>query len=381
MDVLFGGVRAPSTLGSHLRCHAWGNVLQVEQAGRELLARLSREAPLLPGVGVLAFIDIDSTQKRVYGHKKEGAWFGHTKIQGKSVLVRGLNVLIAAVSTPVSAPVAAATRLRGGNAPSARGAGSLAAQAIGAARACGCTGTIVVRMDSACYAAAVTAAVRRNGARFSVTAPVTPSIRAAIAAIPEDARTPIRYPQAIWDDQLNCWTSDAEVAEATCTAFTCKKKALHVTARLIVRRVRDKGRRHQARARCSPPGATTPSSPTPRTSPSRQKSSTAATPSSSSSWPTSTTARWPTCRGSPAPTPPGWPSPPSPITSSGPPALSPAGGEARAATVRRDLVAVAARTARHGRGCLALHLPEGWHREQEWHCLFEAACGPPAAAA
>ena len=76
---------------------------------------------------MLAFIDIDSTQKRVYGHKKEGARFGHTKIQGKSVLVRGLNALIAAVSTPLAAPVAAATRLRGGNAPSARGAASLAA--------------------------------------------------------------------------------------------------------------------------------------------------------------------------------------------------------------------------------------------------------------
>jgi len=112
-------------------------------------------------------VDIDSTQKRVYGHKKEGARFGHTKIQGKSVLVRGLNALVAAVSTPLAAPVAAATRLRGGNAPSARGAASLAAQAIAAARACGCTGTIVVRTDSAYYAAAVIAAVRRNGARFS----------------------------------------------------------------------------------------------------------------------------------------------------------------------------------------------------------------------
>ena len=117
MDVLFSGARAPSTLGSHLRSYAWGNVLQLEKAGRELLARLSRQAPLLPGADVLAFVDIDSTQKRVYGHKKEGARFGHTKIQGKSVLVRGLNALIAAVSTPLSAPVAAATRLRGGNAP------------------------------------------------------------------------------------------------------------------------------------------------------------------------------------------------------------------------------------------------------------------------
>ena len=165
MDALFGGVRAPSTLGSHLRSYAWGNVLQIERAGRELLARLSRGAPLLPGADAVAFIGIDSTQKRVYGHKKEGAKFGHTKIQGKSVLVRGLNALIAAVSTPLAAPVIAATRLRGGNAPSARGAASLAAQAIGTARACGATGTIVVRMDSAYYAATVIAAIRRNGAR------------------------------------------------------------------------------------------------------------------------------------------------------------------------------------------------------------------------
>ena len=200
MDILFGGVRAPSTLGSHLRSYTWGNVLQLERAGRELLTRLSRQAPLLPGADVLAFIDIDSTQKRVYGHKKQGARFGHTKIQGKSVLVRGLNALIAAASTPLAAPVAVATRLRGGNAPSSRGAEGLAAQAVGTARACGCTGTIVVRMDSAYYAAAVIAAIRRNGARFSVTAPVTSAIRTAIAAIPEDAWTAIAYPQAIWDE-------------------------------------------------------------------------------------------------------------------------------------------------------------------------------------
>ena len=55
----------------------------------------------------------------------------------------------------------AATRLRGGNAASARGAASLAAQAIGTARDCGCTGMIIVRMDSAYYNAAVIAAIRR----------------------------------------------------------------------------------------------------------------------------------------------------------------------------------------------------------------------------
>jgi len=54
--------------------------------------------------------------------------------------------------------------------------------------------------------------------------------------------------------------------------------------------------------------------------------------------------------------------------------------KARAATIRRDLIAVAARTARHGRSDITLHLPEGWHREHEWLRLL-AACGPPAAAA
>ncbi len=52
MGVLFGGVRAPSTLGSHLRSSTWGNVRQLEKASRQLLAELARRAPLLPGKDV-----------------------------------------------------------------------------------------------------------------------------------------------------------------------------------------------------------------------------------------------------------------------------------------------------------------------------------------
>ncbi|MGH3186951.1 MAG: IS1380 family transposase [Streptosporangiaceae bacterium] len=148
------------------------------------------------------------------------------------------GALAAVVSTPLSAPVIAAARLRGGNAASARGAARLAGRAIATARACGCTGLIIVRMDSGYYNAAVTGAVRRAGARFSVTVPMNSSIRAAIAAIPDGAWTPIRYPRAIWDDQLDAWISDAEVAEVQYTAFA-SKKGQAVTARLIVRRVRD----------------------------------------------------------------------------------------------------------------------------------------------
>ena len=52
MAVLFGGIRAPSTLGSFLRSFTWGNVLQLQKVHREVLAELARRAPLLPGADV-----------------------------------------------------------------------------------------------------------------------------------------------------------------------------------------------------------------------------------------------------------------------------------------------------------------------------------------
>ncbi len=71
MGALFGGVRAPSTLGSFLRSFTWGNVLQLGKVNRLLLAELARRAPLLPGKETLAFLDIDSQQKRVYGQQNK----------------------------------------------------------------------------------------------------------------------------------------------------------------------------------------------------------------------------------------------------------------------------------------------------------------------
>jgi DDE family transposase len=384
MGTLFGGVRAPSTLGSHLRCYTWGNVSQLEKAGREFLIALAREAPLLPGAGTLAFIDIDSMQKRVYGHRKQGARFGHTKIQGKSLLVRGLNALAAVISTPLSAPVIAAARLRGGNAASARGAASLAVRAVGTARDCGCTGTIIVRLDSAYYNAAVIGAVRGQGARFSVTAPMNSSIRAAIAAIGEESWTAIRYPRAVWDDQLDCWISDAEVAETEYTAFA-SKKGQAVTARLIVRRVRDLNKKAAAGQDELFPvwryHAVFTDSPFERVQAEGQHRDHAVVEQVFADVTSGPLAHMPSgvFAANAA-----WLS----IAAMAHNLLRAAGAlaslpfaKARAATIRRDLIAVAARTARHGRGHITLHLPEAWHREQEWLNLWDAACGPPAAAA
>jgi hypothetical protein len=384
MSTLFGGVRAPSTLGSHLRSYTWGNVSQLEKAGREFLIALAGQAPLLPGADTLAFIDIDSMQKRVYGHQKQGAKFGHTKIQGKSLLVRGLNALAAVVSTPLSAPVIAATRLRGGNAASARGAASLAARAIGTARACGCTGTIIVRLDSAFYNAAVISAVRSQDARFSVTVPMNASIRAAIAAIPDGAWTAIKYPRAIWDDQLGAWISDAEVAEVQYTAFA-SKKGKAVTARLVVRRVRDLNKKAaQGQDELFPVWryhAVLTDSPFELVQAEGQHRDHAVVEQVFADWNDGPLAHLPS---GVFPANAAWLS----IAAMAHNLVRAAGAlaslpfaKARAATIRRDLIAVAARTARHGRGHLTLHLPEGWHREHEWLNLLAAACGPPAAAA
>ena len=81
-------------------------------------------------------------------------------------------------------------------------------------------------------------ACRRAGARFSITARLNPAVVKAITGIDEQAWTPIRYPNAIFDEDEQRWVSDAEVAETVLTAFTGRRKSEHVTARLIVRRVR-----------------------------------------------------------------------------------------------------------------------------------------------
>jgi hypothetical protein len=384
MPDLLGGVRAPSTLGSHLRSFTWGNVLQLQMVSRLLLGELARRAPLLPGRDTLAFVDIDAMQKRVYGRRKQGAAFGHTKIQGKSLLVRGLNALAATICTPLGAPVIAATRLRGGNANSARGAARFAAEAIATARNTGCTGLIIVRADSAYYSAAFCGAVRRAGARFSVTVNTDAKVAATIAAIPEDAWRAIRYPRAIWDDQLRCWVSDAQIAEVPYTAFTSKKRPA-ITARLIVRRVRDLARHTPAGQDELFPAwryhAVFTDSGFELVQAEEQHRDHAIIEQVFADWTDGplahlpsgvfpANAAWLACAA---------------ITHN---LLRVAGslaslahGKARGATIRRDLIDVAARTARHSRGHLTLHLPAGWHREHEWMTLFTATCGPPSAPA
>ena len=235
MGRLFAGTRAPSTLGTFLRRFTFGHVRQLDAVASRLLVNLAAHTPLLPDAGLVTFVDVDDTVKQTYGYAKQGAGRGYSG-------VKGLNALIGIISTPTSAPVLAATRLRKGSTNSARGAARLVADTLLTAKRAGAgaaTGALVLaRMDSAFYNADVVGAVGRHGAKFSITARMDRAVQAAIGSIDDNAWTPIKYPNAIWEEATQEWISDAEVAETPYTAFTSRRLSAQVTGRLIVRRVK-----------------------------------------------------------------------------------------------------------------------------------------------
>ena len=111
-------------------------------------------------------------------------------------------------------------------------------ESMATARRAGVSGKVTGRADSAFYQHDVIAALRRAKAHFSITARMDAAVIAAISRIEEQEWVGIKYPEAIWDEEEQRWISDAEVAEIPYTAFTSRRKADHITARLIVRRVK-----------------------------------------------------------------------------------------------------------------------------------------------
>jgi len=175
-------------------------------------------------------VDVDDTIIEVHGYAKQGAGFGYTR-------VRGLNALLATVTTPGSAPVVVAQRLRKGSTGSPRGAARLAADALKTVRTMTAARPLL-RADSAYYGHPTVAAAIRAGADVSITVRADPKVRAAIA-IEEHAWTPIEYREAVFDEDTGTWVSRAEVAEISFTAFAAQKTANRVPGRLVVRRIPD----------------------------------------------------------------------------------------------------------------------------------------------
>jgi hypothetical protein len=377
MGRLFTGIRAPSTLGTFLRVFTFGHVRQLDAVAARFLTALAKNAPILPGAGQACYLDIDDTIKATHGYQKQGAGYGYTG-------VKGLNALLAIVSTPTSAPVVAATRLRRGGTNSTRGAAKLVSDALVTTKACGGRGLVTVRADSAYYTHDVVAAARRGGAHFSITARMNPTVTTAISAIPESAWTPIHYPNAIWDEDEQRLVSDAEVAEVPFTAFTSRSQRDHISGRLIVRRVRrinpksvpdGQGElfpdyRHHSVFTDSP--LTMLQAETDHRGHAiveqviadLKAGALAHLPSGSfaanSAWLVLAAIAFN-------------------LTRAAGTIASVFHAKATTATIRKQLIAVPARLARSARR-LVLHLPTDWPWQDGWDALFAAACGPPTTA-
>jgi hypothetical protein len=235
MGKVFTGAYAPSTLGSFLRSFAFGHVRQADAVASRFLLNLAEHTDLLGSrehAGTV-MVDIDDTIIEVHGYQKQGAAFGYSG-------VRGLNALLATVSTAQVAPVIAAQRLRKGSVGSPRGAARLATDTLALIRRSQLTGRdVLVRADSAFYSHALVVAVLAAGAQVSITVRMDPAVKRAITTIGEDAWTTIKYTDAIYDETTGSWISKAQVAEVPFTAFTSKRKTDQVPGRLIVRRIPD----------------------------------------------------------------------------------------------------------------------------------------------
>lgn len=238
MGRVFARAYAPSTLGSFLRAFTFGHVRQLDAVASRFLTNLAAQggqaAPVLgDGSGGRVLVDVDDTIIEVHGHAKQGAGFGYSG-------VRGLNALLATLTTATSAPVVVAQRLRKGSTGSPRGAKRLVADAVRTSRRLlGKTRGVLVRMDSAFYGRGPVHAALAGGAAVSVTLRMDKAVKKAIAAIGDDAWSTIKYTDAVFDEATGSWISRAEVAEVPFTAFAAQKQSDQVPGRLIVRRIPD----------------------------------------------------------------------------------------------------------------------------------------------
>jgi hypothetical protein len=244
MGRLFARAYAPSTLGSFLRAFTFGHIRQLDAVAARFLLALAKLTGLIGASAArgarvedqpesYALIDVDDTVVEVHGHAKQGAGFGYNR-------VRGLNALLATLTTAGSAPLIVAQRLRKGQCSSSRGAKRLVGDAVKTARRLlGPTRRVLVRMDSAFYGRGAVHAALAGGAAVSVTVRMDQRVKAAIATVPTDAWTAIEYTDAILDEATGRWISRAEVAEIDFVAFAAQRKVDHVPGRLIVRRIPD----------------------------------------------------------------------------------------------------------------------------------------------
>ena len=88
MDRVFDGLRAPTTLGTHLRGYQFGHVRQLDAVASRLLAKLAVLSPILDGAQQVAYLDIDDTIRETHGYRKQGVAYGYNHVKPAFRVIR-----------------------------------------------------------------------------------------------------------------------------------------------------------------------------------------------------------------------------------------------------------------------------------------------------
>src|SRR5512133_3457318 len=179
--VLGHRVMAASTVGTFLRAFTFGHVRQLDKVTGEVLAR-AWAAGAGPGEGPL-MVDVDSTICEVHGYHKQGACYGYTRTLGSPPLL----------ATRADTGEVLHARLRKGSANTARGIVCFVDELVARLRRAGASGELTLRADSGFWSAKLIRRLRVHKVRYSITVRQTKTVRAAIAAIPEQAWVDIAY--------------------------------------------------------------------------------------------------------------------------------------------------------------------------------------------
>ena len=253
-------VVAPSTAGSFLRSFTFGHVRQLDKAAELALAR-AWSVGAAPSVAEMT-LDLDSTVCEVCGRAKHGAAYGHTKVLGYHPLV--------AVRSDTGEVLH--SRMRSGS--SQRGNEHFARETLARVRRLGAHAAVTVRADAGFFSYDMIAAIGAHGASYSITIPQNAKVKAAAAAIVEDAWRRSPTPAAARPRWLRPPSKPAAAA-TSCAAPTPSPPSCAWSYAAAACSA--------PRASCGPTGATTASSPTDTTSTPKPPTQTiAATPQSSS---------------------------------------------------------------------------------------------------
>ena len=262
MGTVFDRPYAPSTLGSFLREFTFGHVRQLDAVAARLLSRLHARTPLLAGIDGPVLVDIDDTIIEVHGHAKQGSGYGYSG-------VRGLNALIATVTTEQAAPVIAGQRLRKGACGSARGAARMVADTLATVDTA-CARSRVDRQSRWCgrtpRSTAIPPSPRRSAAGPTCRSPCAWTRKSKPPSPPSTTThgPPSNTPTPSTTRTPNSGSPAPRSPRSDSPRSAPRRATEQVPGRLVVRRIPDLNQRSDTgRPPCSTPGASMRSSPPP----------------------------------------------------------------------------------------------------------------------